>query len=132
MNTLWHRLERCLKTAFQFIVLPLIITITIQVLCFVGVAYCAFAYHPTPEWYSTLSPSDWQNNMKCLWQLSLEYTAFLSFLVVITLLVYNFVQNKAKSLSKKLDTPTFKAEQSSSLGKQSSTAQRITVNPRKK
>ncbi|HHY0497231.1 hypothetical protein JL857_20685 [Vibrio parahaemolyticus] len=121
MNTLWHRLERCLKIAFQFIVLPLIITITIQVLCFVGVVYCAFVYHPTPEWYSTLSPSDWQNNMKCLWQLSLEYTAFLSFLVVITLLVYNFVQNKAKSLSKKLDTPTFEAEQNSSLGKQSST-----------
>ena len=121
MNSPWHRLERYLKTAFQFIVLPLFVTITIQVLCFVGVVYCAFAYHPTPEWYSTLSPSDWQKSIKCLWQLSLEYTALLHFFIGISILTYTFIKNKAKSLSKKLDKPAFDAEQNSSLGKQSST-----------
>lgn len=121
MHTVWHHLERCLKTAFQFIVLPLFVTITIQVLCFVGVVYCAFVYHPNPEWYSTLSPSDWQNNMKCLWQQSLEYMALLHFFIGISILTYAFIQNKAKRLSKKLDNPVFDAEQNSSSGKQSST-----------
>ncbi|EGQ8101960.1 type-F conjugative transfer system pilin assembly protein TraF [Vibrio parahaemolyticus] len=101
MNSPWHRLERYLKTAFQFIALPLFVTITIQALCFVGVVYCALAYHPTPEWHSTLSPSDWQKSIKCLWQLSLEYTALLHFFIGISILTYTFIQNKAKSLSKK-------------------------------
>ncbi|MFA0315293.1 hypothetical protein BCT92_13810 [Vibrio sp. 10N.261.52.E5] len=121
MNTPWHRLERYLKTLFQFIILPLVVTISIQILCFIGVVYYAFAYYPIPESYSTFSLSDWQKTMKCLWQLSLEYTALLHFFIGISIVIYLFAQNKAKSLSTELENPPLDAEQNSSLGKQSPT-----------